>query len=215
MNPIKKVFNKDFPELFNNYREYHENFKSNLKRAKIIADWIEPNSTVLDVGCGDGTIAEYLVKNKNAKVEGIDIVKSAEKKGIKVKIQDLNRGLKIDKKYDYIILIEVLEHLQFPQVVLNKVRKFAKKGVIVSIPNSGWLIYRLQLLFGISPRQSFTHLHYWTHNDFILFSEKCGLDVVKSYSTYWSEKKFMDLIARIWPNLLGNNSFYILKDKSS
>src|SRR5678815_1421647 len=70
-----------FPEVFEDYEKYHSAINTgNLSRAKLVEDWIEPNSIVLDVGVGDGTVSEYLIKNKQVKVVGLDISATACKK---------------------------------------------------------------------------------------------------------------------------------------
>ena len=67
-----------FPEVFEDYEKYHSAINTgNLSRAKLVEDWIEPNSNVLDVGVGDGTVSEYLIKNKQVKVIGLDISATA------------------------------------------------------------------------------------------------------------------------------------------
>ena len=78
---IKTLFegNPSFFELTYNYEEYHEASHitpMTLVRLKLIENWIEKGSTVLDVGCGEGFVMEYLAKRKNANVKGIDISKS-------------------------------------------------------------------------------------------------------------------------------------------
>lgn len=55
----------DFPEVFEDYEKYHSAVNTgNLSRARIVEDWIKPGTTILDVGVGDGTVSEYLIKIK-------------------------------------------------------------------------------------------------------------------------------------------------------
>jgi len=112
-----------------NYEEYHEETHvtpMSLVRLKLIESWIEDGSTVLDVGCGECFIAEYLQRVKRCRVKGIDVsvraVKVCRKKGIDAEVRDVDvEGLGLDshERYDYILFIEVLEHLKYPHRVLK------------------------------------------------------------------------------------------------
>jgi SAM-dependent methyltransferase len=77
--------------------------------------------------------------------------------------------LALGQSFDYVLFIETLEHLKYPQRVLIEAAKIARKGVVVTLPNSGWIGWRMQMLRGYFPRQSFTHLHFFTIRDFELF----------------------------------------------
>ena len=174
-----------FPEMFEDYEKSHEAVETGkLLRAKLVEDWIEPNSTILDVGVGDGVMAEYFVKNKHVDVEGLDIsnkaCEKARNRGIRSEIRDINNSLGIenDKYYDYILLSEVIEHIIYPHRILLDATKHTKKGVIVTIPNSGYLKWRVQLLRGYVPRQSFTHLHNWSIKDFELFCKTLDIQIL-------------------------------------
>jgi methionine biosynthesis protein MetW len=175
----------EFPEMFEDYEKYHASINTGKSvRYDLIKQWIEPNSTVLDVGVGDGHMAELLMNNKNALVKGIDIshlaCEKAKNRGISVTVKDINNGLSLDRDeyYDYILLIEVIEHTIYPQKILVEAISHARKGVIVTIPNSAYIKWRIQLLRGYSPRQSFSHLHFWSVNDFSLFCRKLDINIV-------------------------------------
>jgi methionine biosynthesis protein MetW len=175
----------DFPEIFDDYDSYHEVVETGrLLRAKLIEDWIIPESTILDVGVGDGVMSEYFVNSRHVDVVGIDIsnkaCEKARRRGIKTEVRDINNGLAMEEKeyYDYILLSEVIEHTIYPHRILIDAAKHAKKGVIVTIPNSGYVKWRIQLLRGFVPRQSFTHLHYWSINDFELFCKTLDIQIL-------------------------------------
>jgi methionine biosynthesis protein MetW len=178
--------NMDFPEVFENYEKYHSAIHTgNLSRAKLVEDWIEPNATVLDVGVGDGTVSEYLVKNKKVNVIGLDISPTACEKarqlGIETEIRDITNGLGLAEGtlYDYILLLEVIEHTAYPHRILIDAVNHAKKGVIVSIPNSAYIKWRIQMLRGYVPRQSFTHLHFWSVKDFEIFCKETNIHILE------------------------------------
>jgi methionine biosynthesis protein MetW len=195
--------NMSFPDLVEDYEKYHAIVKTgNLQRARLIADWLEMGSTVLDVGIGDGIVAEYLIRNRDLKVVGLDISNAAcikaRRLGIRTEVRDINRGLGLgaDELYDYILLIEVIEHTIYPHRILIDSVQHVKKGVIVTIPNSAYIKWRIQLLKGYFPRQSFTHLHFWSVKDFRLFCNDLGIDIV-SFKTFLPKHmlRFANLLA--------------------
>jgi methionine biosynthesis protein MetW len=175
-----------FPEVFEDYEKYHSVINTgNLSRAKLVEDWIEPNSKVLDVGVGDGTVSEYLIKNKQVRVVGLDISATACEKakqlGIQTEVRDITNGLGLADgiSYDYILLLEVIEHTAYPHRILIDAVNHAKKGVIVSIPNSAYIKWRIQMLRGYVPRQSFTHLHFWSVKDFEIFCKETNIQILE------------------------------------
>lgn len=194
-----------FPEL--NIRDYEEYHKSGAVgvcplRVKLVSNWIEPNSTVLDVGCGEGINAEHIAKLKKVQVHGIDVsayaISKLVGKGFQGEVKDIdNEGLNLKSTYDYILFVEVLEHLKWPHRVLIEACEHARKGVIVTLPNSGYVRWRLQMLRGYVPRQTFTHLHFWSVNDFDLFLRALGLHALdfKTDVTGWINFVFENLLA--------------------
>ena len=195
--------NMDFPEVFEDYEKYHSAVNTgNLSRARIVEDWIKPGTTILDVGVGDGTVSEYLIKNKNVKVTGLDIsaraCEKATRLGIATEIRDITNGLGLsdDTLYDYILLLEVIEHTAYPQRILNDAINHATKGVIVTIPNSAYIKWRIQMLRGYVPRQSFTHLHFWSVKDFEIFCKEANIKILE-FRTFLPKHlmKFKNLLA--------------------
>lgn len=194
-----------FPEVnIRDYEEYHDSGAVGVcpLRVSLILDFIESNSSILDVGCGRGLLAEEIEKEKKVKIYGIDVSANAieefSKKGFHGEVRDIDReGLDLKSKYDYILLAEVLEHLKWPHKVLIEACEHSRKGVIVTLPNSGYIRWRLQMLRGYVPRQSFTHLHFWSINDFALFLKMLGLRAVdfRSDLTGRINRAFENLLA--------------------
>jgi methionine biosynthesis protein MetW len=178
-----------FPEIFQDYEKYHEVVNTSmLFRVQLIEDWIDRGSTLLDVGIGDGIVAEYLSKKLSAVVYGLDIsetaCRKAKEKGINSKVMDINYGLQLQSGeiYDYVLLMEVIEHTVQPEKVVKDAVNHAKKGVIITIPNSGYFRWRIHLLRGYTPRQSYTHLHFWSIKDFEIWCGMLGISI-KSFKT--------------------------------
>ena len=203
----------NFLEMFQDYEEYHKEKNTGMKiRAELIQGWIEKNSTILDVGIGDGLIAEYLMNKLNVKMHGLDIsetaCKKAKQKGISSEVRDINYGLTLrdDEIYDYILLMEVIEHTVQPEKVVMDAVRHARKGVIVTIPNSGYIKWRIQLLRGYSPRQSYTHLHFWSIKDFEIWCKLLNIKI-KSFTT------ILPKYTSIFKNLLAWQQCWLLYPK--
>ena len=123
------------------------------KDFKIISDWINNESTVLDLGCGDSTLLDYLVKNKNISGYGfekdIDQVKESIKKNINVIQADFNNGLSDyfeTNFFDYAIMTQALQENKNPDKIILEMLRVAKEG-IVTFPNMGFWKNRIQLGF--------------------------------------------------------------------
>lgn len=201
-----------FPDLIGNYEQYHATVQTgHLARARLIASWIDPGARVLDAGCGDGLVAEFLVRERGAVMEGIDVAEAAVEKararGIPARVQDLDASPRIPPGFDYILFVEVLEHLRHPHAALLEATSKAAKAVIVTIPNSAWIGYRLQVLLGHAPVQSFTHLHLWSHEDFVAFCDRLELGPPEA-RFLTSNQKGRRWIAYRWPNLFVHQLAY-------
>ena len=118
---------------------------------KIISNLLPPNSRVLDVGCGDGTLIEALIK-KNIDARGIELgeenVKKCILKGLSVIEGDAETELNQfpDKAFDFVILSQTLQAFYRPENVLEQLLRIGHR-VIISIPNFGYWQIRAKLLF--------------------------------------------------------------------
>ncbi|MDO8492466.1 MAG: methyltransferase domain-containing protein [bacterium] len=150
------------------------------KRAEIIAEIIKEDGerkvSILDVGCGDGELLHYLSSMVKAdKIIGVDgsprALELAKKLGILGIEMNVNNKESIEKlpPSDFVLLLEVLEHLPNTEEVLRASFKIAARGVFFSFPNSGYFLFRLRLLFGRFPMQwrvhPGEHLRFWTVGD--------------------------------------------------
>ncbi len=118
---------------------------------QVIAELIEKNKKVLDVGCGDGTLMEFLKNNKNINIRGLEISKNKVQgciaKGLTVIEGNAERDLKQfpDKSFDYVVLSQTLQAFLDPELVLKELLRVGKQA-IVTIPNFGYWKIRLHLL---------------------------------------------------------------------
>jgi len=161
---------------------------------KIISDIIEENTRVLDVGCDDGSLMEFLKKNKIIDIRGIEIskekVQTCISKGLTVIEGDAEYDLKQfpDKSFDYVILGQTLQAFINPEIVIKELLRVGKKAV-VTIPNFGHWKVRLNLLVqGTMPVTktlpnewyNTPNIHMCTIKDFFKFSEKMNFKIFKS-----------------------------------
>jgi methionine biosynthesis protein MetW len=161
---------------------------------KIIADLIESDSRVLDVGCGDGTLMEFLKKNKRIDIRGIEISKNNVQqcigKGLTVIEGDAEKDLSQfpDGSFDFVILSQTLQAFLNPEKVISELLRVGKKA-IVTIPNFGYWKVRLHLLIkGTMPVTrtlpdewyNTPNLHMCTIKDFFTFCENRKINLYKS-----------------------------------
>ena len=161
---------------------------------KVISDLIEDNKKVLDVGCADGTLMQYLKENKNINVRGLEISKEKVQeciaKGLTVIEGNAEKDLKQfpDKSFDYVVLSQTLQAFLSPELVLDELLRVGKKA-IVTIPNFGNWKVRLHLLFkGTMPItkslpeqwHSTPNLHMCTIKDFVNFIKSKEIKMIKA-----------------------------------
>ena len=122
------------------------------KEFKVIADLLPNNTRVLDVGCGDGALMEFLVKEKNIEVRGLELnqdnVQECIYKGLPVIQGNAETELYQFPKqsFDYVVLSQTLQAFYQPDKVLRELLRIGK-SVVVSIPNFGYWKVRTSLLF--------------------------------------------------------------------
>lgn len=119
---------------------------------KIIEDLVEPGSRVLDLGCGDGALLEYLRRDKNARCFGVerslgDVI-ACVRRGVPVYHGDILEGLAMlkDGSFDVAVLSRTLQETFDPSRVMQEMLRVARKG-IVSVPNFGHWYVRGYLFF--------------------------------------------------------------------
>ena len=161
---------------------------------KIISNLIAEGSKVLDVGCDDGTLMEFLKETKDVNIRGIEIskqkVQTCISKGLTVIEGNAEYDLKQfpDNSFDYVVLGQTLQAFINPEIVIQELLRVGKKA-IVTIPNFGHWKVRLNLLFkGTMPvTQTLPNdwyntpsIHMCTIRDFFIFSKKINFKIFKS-----------------------------------
>ena len=156
----------------------------------IINAMISSNETVLDIGCGDGTLMKML-QEKCVNVTGIDInqdnvIKCLEK-GLSVIQGDIDEGLQgyPDKSYDYVVLNQTLQSTEKPDYVIQEMLRIGKK-VVISFPNFAYWKVRFYLMFqGKMPKSKILpfewyntpNIHLLTIKDFYALADEMSMKI--------------------------------------
>jgi 2-polyprenyl-3-methyl-5-hydroxy-6-metoxy-1,4-benzoquinol methylase len=152
---------------------------------------------VLDVGCGEGFLAEQ-IQEKGNHVTGIDVLPQAKQQEFfdQYVSSDLEKGIDAEtpalrgREFDKVLLLDVLEHLRHPEQILQDCRPFLKPNghLIVSVPNIANISVRLMLLLGkfnYTERGILdkTHVRFFTRKTARRFLEANGYRVVSHKMT--------------------------------
>ena len=161
---------------------------------KVIADLVEKNTRVLDVGCADGVLMEFLRDNKNIDIRGLEISKNKVQKCIEKGLTVIEGNAEFDlkqfpdKSFDYVVLSQTLQAFLNPELVINELLRVGKKA-IVTIPNFGYWKVRLHLLLKGTmpvtetlPDQWYNtpNLHMCTIKDFVNFIKFKEIKMIKT-----------------------------------
>lgn len=176
-----------------------------------IARWIAPGSHVLDLGCGDGSVLEYLQREKRCTGYGVDFadenVARCVRRGVPVIQQDLEAGLALfrDESFDVVLQLETLQAMRHVEDILREIARVGREA-IVSFPNFGYWPHRWQLLRGRMPvSERLPYQWYDTPNircatirDFEQLAEDVGLQVLDRVALHRGRP------VEVLPNLFGS-----------
>ena len=152
----------------------------------IIGEIVEPDTKVLDLGCGAGELLEWLAANKGVDARGVEIngarVQRAIARGVSVYQGDIDQGLADypDQAFDYVILSQTLQETHRPLKVLRDILRVGRRA-IVAFPNFGhWRVRLAHLWSGRAPKTKlFPHdwyespnIHFLTVQDFEDLAQK-------------------------------------------
>ncbi|HEY8024862.1 MAG TPA: methionine biosynthesis protein MetW [Burkholderiaceae bacterium] len=157
-----------------------------------IAHWVAPQSHVLDLGCGDGVMLDYLQSDKQCSGYGIEIddeqIPKCVVRGVSVIQQDVESGLAIlsDNAFDTVLCLSALQMMKNVEGILRDIARVGSEA-IVSFPNFAYWPHRVALLRGRMPvSKTLPYEWYDTPNlrcatikDFEALANQVGLDVLE------------------------------------
>ena len=188
----------------------------------VIQSWIAPDTRVLDLGCGDGTLLFNLKQNKNVSGLGIEIdeekFNSCLMKGLNVIEQDLDKGLHnfADNSFDIVVMTQTLQAVHHPDRLLEETLRVGKQS-IVAFPNFGHWLSRMHLgMVGRMPvSKNLPHSWYQTPNihlctisDFEVLCKERNIRILNREVT--GQFDTLNGLANLWPNLFGSTAIYHL-----
>ena len=194
----------------------------------IISNLIDESSKVLDVGCDDGTLMEFLKENKNVNIRGIEISKKKVQicisKGLTVIEGNAELDLKQfpDNSFDYVVLGQTLQAFINPEIVIKELLRVGKKA-IVTIPNFGHWKVRLNLLTkGTMPVTktlpnewyNTPNIHMCTIKDFFKFSKTIDFKIFKSLALMNKNISIINNSNLFLKNLFSELGIFLIEKKN-
>lgn len=204
----------DYSSLESEYRTEYD----------IIISMIDNNSSVIDLGCGNGSLLQMLIEQKNVTAYGIELsesgVKACIKKGLKVDAGRIDIPINLpDNSFDYAICNATIQMVMYPEVLLSEMKRIAKYQII-SFPNFAYFKNRFELLFkGRMPQNMLFgfkwydtgHIHQLSIKDFNhLTAIVGGLSVIgRRYLS--SKNPLKNFFISIFPNMFDQLPIFLLK----
>ena len=192
---------------------------------KIIASLIEKNSRVIDVGCDDGTLMEFLKKNNNVDIRGIEISKDKVQTCIAKGLTVIEGNAELDLKqfpnnsFDYVVLGQTLQAFINPEIVIKELLRVGKKA-IVTIPNFGhWRVRTNLFIKGTMPVTNSLpnnwyntpNIHMCTIKDFFEFSKVINFKIFKSLALSDKNVSNIDSSNLIFKNLFAELGIFLIE----
>ena len=187
---------------------------------RVILKWVRRDSSVLDLGCGEGALLDLLVREKSVRAQGIEIDEQAiyqcVAKGLSVFHEDIDHGLSdySDQSFDYVVLNQSFQQVKNPDIVLKEALRVGRQ-VIVGFPNFAHYLARWQIFFkGKTPVTSSLpyawhdtpNLHFLSISDFIEYCRQRNIKIEKS--VFIGKNKGV----KIFPNLFALTGLFFISN---
>ncbi len=188
---------------------------------EIICEWIKAGSSVLDLGCGDGTLLRHLSETRGVAGVGLEIdvdnIVRCVERGVSVIQADLDQGLSAyfkRRRFDYVVMTQTLQAVHRPARLLAEMLNTGREG-IVTFPNMGYWKSRGQLFFKgvmpvtrVLPAEWFDtdNIHLCTLRDFESLCRNSGIRVLERAAVDYAHRGSLGI--RLAPNLMGQIALY-------
>ena len=193
---------------------------------EIIQNWITPKSRVLDLGCGDGSLLNYLKLKKNVNGIGLEInakdIQSCIAKGVNVIEQNIDEGLTNfqSSSFDTVLLAQTLQASSKPDLLIDEILRIGEHGII-TFPNFGNWKSRLSFASnGRMPVSKFMphnwydtpNIHFCTVKDFDALCVEKNVRILAR--TVVDSQHQGNWAMKAWPNFLGEIAIYHITKNS-
>ncbi len=231
---LREIFVDEMPlQEFASYDQYWNARKTETgpihPRYALVAARLPDTGSVVDIGCGDGRFLRYLKASKpglrlcgvDGSQSAVDAVRAAGIDGEVVNVAKESLA-HLASRAEYVTVMELIEHIEDAEGVMGKIRELGAKRIFVTIPNVGFIGYRLRLALG--GRMPLTtcvfhireHVRFWTVKDFKFWSAHLGFRVLDYYGQSgpaegsWSWRRPWQ-VRRLAPSLFARQMIYELE----
>ena len=192
---------------------------------KIIANSIQREKSILDVGCGDGELMKFIYENISKKIRGLEISKDNIQKCIQKGLTVIEGNAEMDlqqfpnNSFDYVILSQTLQAFLNPEKVISDLLRIGKTS-IVTIPNFGFWKVRFNLLFkGTMPVTktlpnewyNTPNLHMCSIKDFVNFCNKRKINLSKSLALTNNKVSLINKVNLNFKNLTSELGIFLIE----
>ncbi|CAI8203790.1 MAG: Uncharacterised protein [Marinobacterium sp. xm-d-530] len=187
---------------------------------EIIAEWIQPKARVLDMGCGEGELLDFLSKQKQVDGLGLEIdhdnITSCIARGVNVIEKNLDEGLASidDASFDSVVMTQALQVMHRPDLIVEEMLRIGNEG-IVTFPNFAHWRARFYLAFrGKMPVSKFLsyswydtpNIHFCTFKDFEALCIERNIRIIER--TVVDNEHRQRWWHKLWPNMMGEIAIY-------
>jgi len=186
----------------------------------VVSNWVKPNSRVLDLGCGDGSLLQNLQSNLNVHGYGVEIdegnILKCVQNNVNVLEQDIEKGLGNfdDQAFDTVIMSQAIQTLAHPDKALKEMLRIGKE-CIITFPNFGHWKARVHLTFrgrmpvsDLLPYEWYNtpNIHFCTFKDFDVMCKQMHARIINRQVV--SNTSFGKTFESLNPNLFGETALY-------
>ena len=215
----------DNPNINDNRNYDYTNFSSfERKEFEIISNFIKPNSKVLDLACGNGSLLLKLKRDKNITEYGIDISESGinicKQNNLNAHIGKIDEVLPFEDNYfDYAICNVTIQMVMYPEVLLKEMKRVSRY-LIIRFPNFGFYKNRIEFIFsGNMPKTtlfgykwySTGHIHQLSIKDFKNFVAEVGGLNIKELKYIPTNNCIKNYFINIFPNLFLIHPIFLIE----